>query len=129
MIWNQKGRAPFLLKVIGLLILVSLTRCALPSPRQVPPEARLSPIAVPEDETRSKKLGKEFLVEARKQFVFVKDPEVIQAVNEIGRSILAANGEDPQSFHFLVVKNSVPNAFAVPGGYIFVFDGLLSRMN
>ncbi len=129
MILYQKGLSPFLLKVIGLLILVSLTQCALPSPRQTPLEAKLSPIAVPEDETRSKKLGKEFLVEARKQFVFVKDPEVTQAVNEIGRSILSANGEDPQSFHFLVVKNSVPNAFAVPGGYIFVFDGLLSRMN
>ncbi|MHB8481336.1 MAG: M48 family metalloprotease [Nitrospiria bacterium] len=98
-------------------------------PKQALREDNLPSLKLPEEDTRSKKLGKEFLGEARKQFQFVKDPEIDDAVNKVGRSILAANGEDPQSFHFLVVKDSVPNAFAVPGGYIFVFTGLLSRVS
>ena len=67
--------------------------------------------------------------EARRQFRFVRQPDITDAVTQVGQSILAANGEDPQTFHFLVVREDIPNAFAVPGGYIFVFDGLLSRMD
>ncbi len=105
-----------------------MTGCALPEKPDHRGSSVLPPLRLTEEQTRSKTLGKEFLVEARKQFRFVRDPEVVDAVTRIGQSILLANGEDPQSFHFLVVKENVPNAFAVPGGYIFVFDGLLSRM-
>jgi predicted Zn-dependent protease len=112
------------------MALLLFVRCSLPPlPEPSRSENSLPPLRLNEEVTRSKKLGKEFLVEARKQFKFVKDPDVVDAVNRIGNSILQANGEDPQSFHFLVVKENIPNAFAVPGGYIFVFDGLLSRMN
>ncbi|HXN05490.1 MAG TPA: M48 family metalloprotease [Nitrospiria bacterium] len=81
-----------------------------------------------EDISRSKKLGLEFLSEIRKQVRFVKDPEINGAVSGIGRSILAANGEDPASFHFMVIRDNTINAFAVPGGYIFIYDGLLGKM-
>lgn len=106
-----------------------LISCALPEKTDRRDNSVLPPLRLTEEQTRSKMLGKEFLVEARKQFRFVRDPEVVEAVTRVGQSILLANGEDPQSWHFLVVKENIPNAFAVPGGYIFVFDGLLARMN
>ncbi|MBI1822421.1 MAG: M48 family metalloprotease [Nitrospirae bacterium] len=122
-----KREKSFLRILFGTVVLFALVDCAS-FPGQTRQEATLPPLSVPDDETRSKKMGKEFLSEARKQFTFVQNPDVIDAVTRVGRSILLANGENPQNYHFLVVKNEVPNAFAVPGGYIFVFDGLLSRM-
>ena len=105
-----------------------LTACATPSTRPT------QSVPVPETEQRpapdrGKELGKQFLVEARKQYRFVKDQTVVDAVNQVGRRLVTAAGADPESFHFLVVSELQPNAFAIPGGYIFVFDGLLAKLN
>jgi len=76
-----------------------------------------------------KEMGKQFVKEARNQYQFIKDQEVVDAVNTTGRRLVTAAGGDPSSFHFFVVSEIVPNAFAIPGGYIFVFDGLLDKLD
>jgi predicted Zn-dependent protease len=73
-------------------------------------------------------MGREFVREALQHYEFVKDPEVVGAVNEVGRRIVEAIGSNPASYHFLIVREDQPNAFAIPGGYIFVFDGLLMQV-
>jgi predicted Zn-dependent protease len=78
--------------------------------------------------TTTKDLGKAILGDALKEFRFVKDPEVTQLVNQVGRRLVITTGSNPEGYHFLVVKQAQINAFAVPGGYIFVFDGLLSQV-
>lgn len=113
--------------LILVLVFIS-TACATPStrPPQPPPGSETERRPPPD---RGKELGKQFLVEARKQYRFVKDQEVVNAVNQVGRRLVTAAGADPESFHFLVVSEIQPNAFAIPGGYIFVFDGLLAKLN
>ena len=111
-----------------LTLSISLASCATP-PRHPthpapPPEAEQQ---APPD--RGKELGKQFLAEARKQYHFVKDQEVVDAVNQVGRRLVTAAGGDPEGFHFFVVNEIEPNAFAIPGGYIFVFDGLLTKLD
>lgn len=117
-------------KTVSLILSLTfmLTACAAPSPRPT------QPAPAPEAERRppadkGKELGKEFLVEARKQYRFVKDQAVVDAVNQVGRRLVTAAGGDPAAFHFFVVSEIQPNAFAIPGGYIFVFDGLLAKLN
>ena len=78
---------------------------------------------------RIRNLVKEFVQAARREFTFVKDHEVVTSVNKVGRDILEANGIDPTTYHFLIVKKNQLNAFAIPGGYIFVFDGLLKKLD
>ena len=46
-------------------------------------------------------------------------------VDGIGRSLVAEVGPTPFEFKFYVVKSQEPNAFAIPGGYVFVTTGLL----
>lgn len=75
-----------------------------------------------------KELGREFLMAARNEFLFVKDPEVLSLVNSMGREIVEAAGGDPDYYHFFVIRKNEINAFAVPGGYIFLYDGLLKSM-
>lgn len=75
-----------------------------------------------------KELGRQFLLAAAKEFKFVTDPDVISLVNHIGNKLVSVAGSDPDYYHFFVVKKNQINAFAVPGGYIFIYDGLLKRM-
>lgn len=111
-----------------LSLSIVLTSCATPPTRPThskpPPETEQQ---APPDQ--GKELGKQFLAEARKQYHFVKDQEVVDAVNQVGRRIVTAAGGDPEGFHFFVVSEIEPNAFAIPGGYIFVFDGLLTKLD
>lgn len=113
-------------KSTGLLggVSFALAACTTPSPP--------SPQTIPErsvQQDRGKEFGKKFLLEARKQYRFVKDQEVVDAINTVGRRIITAAGRDPEGFHFFVVKEIQPNAFAIPGGYIFIFDGLLTKLS
>ena len=75
-----------------------------------------------------KELGRQFLLAAANEFKFVNDPDVVSLVNHVGRSLVSAANSDPDYYHFFVVRKNQLNAFAVPGGYIFIYDGLLKNM-
>ncbi|MBE9504543.1 MAG: M48 family metalloprotease [Proteobacteria bacterium] len=76
-----------------------------------------------------KEIGREFLSAIRKELEFVNEPEVVSLVNRVGKHLVRAAGNDPDYYHFFVVKNNQINAFAVPGGYIFIYDGLLKNID
>lgn len=76
-----------------------------------------------------KELGRKFEVLIRSQLPLVEDPEVTQYIKSIVRRL--AKGIPPQPFDFtsgVILHNSL-NAFAVPGGHVFVFTGLLMNMD
>ncbi len=77
-----------------------------------------------DEETR---ISREFRREARKHLRFVNNPEVERYVDRIGRRILSATGPQPFEYRFFVIEDSQLNAFAVPGGSIFFYTGLLER--
>jgi len=57
----------------------------------------------------------------------VQDPQLILYVNEVGETV-ARKSPRPNTFkgyHFAVLDTSTPNAFACPGGIIFVTRGLV----
>jgi len=56
-------------------------------------------------------------------------PFVTTYVDTIGRRLVAKLGQTPYYFKFKVVDQAEPNAFATPGGYIFVSRGLLALIN
>ncbi|HET6628887.1 MAG TPA: M48 family metalloprotease [Woeseiaceae bacterium] len=65
-----------------------------------------------------------------KQTVGLVENEALQAyVNRIGQE-LAADSERPSlPWSFAVLDDPTPNAFALPGGFIFITRGLLSLLN
>ena len=108
------------LKSISLLmVVVLLSGCATYSSPKKTQNEPPSP---------SKETGKAFVSEALRHYQFIKDPEVVNVVNRIGYRLVKAIGSNPASYHFLVVHEDQPNAFAIPGGYIFIFDGLLTQI-
>lgn len=77
----------------------------------------------------SKAYGRAFLTEALRTYRFVLDPDVNGPVQRAGERLLRAIDADQAAVHFFVVDEPQPNAFAIPGGYIFVFTGLLSKLS
>ncbi len=72
-----------------------------------------------------KELGTKFAAEIEKQRQVVTDPEVNGYVDRVGKRLLAGAREVPFPFTFKVVKDDSVNAFAVPGGHIYVHSGLI----
>jgi predicted Zn-dependent protease len=57
------------------------------------------------------------------------DPALDAYLNEIGRKLLRGIPRRSFNYQFKVVDQEEPNAFALPGGYIFVSRGLLALAN
>jgi predicted Zn-dependent protease len=72
------------------------------------------------------KLGKKALEEIGKQLDVVRDLSLQAFVNRVGQSLVNQVGPTPFQFNFYVFKAPDPNAFAIPGGHIFVTTGLLN---
>lgn len=53
------------------------------------------------------------------------DPELQAYVNRIGQSLVANSDKPDQKFTFTVLDTEMINAFAAPGGYIYISRGLL----
>jgi predicted Zn-dependent protease len=76
--------------------------------------------------TAEQKLGTTFDMEARKGLPLSEDADINGYVERLGKKIVAALGSQPFSYHFAVVRDPRINAFAVPGGYVYIHIGLLA---
>ncbi len=74
---------------------------------------------------KEKELGRRLLEEIRSQVEFVDDQEIVQYVQSAGEKILKLIPDPLYKYRFFVIKDEGVNAFAIPGGYVFVHSGLL----
>ncbi len=77
-----------------------------------------------------KKMGDKFIKMAKKHLHFIEDDEIVKYINDVGLHIVSCLPNPlPYNFRFYVIDNPIPNAFAVPGGYIFVHRGIIELMD
>jgi predicted Zn-dependent protease len=74
-----------------------------------------------------KEMGREFAQEAAKKLSLVEEPDVLEYIYRIGQPIVDAAQPMSYRFRFHVVKSPTLNAFAVPGGHIYLYSGLLLK--
>ncbi len=74
-----------------------------------------------------RKVGEDFVKEARRRLPLIHDWEINRYVTDIGAKFVAVLGPQPFDYEFFVVSEDSINAFAVPGGKIFVHAGLIAR--
>jgi predicted Zn-dependent protease len=72
-----------------------------------------------------KKLGKQIVLEIEAKVGTVRDLTLQTFVEKVGYSLVDQVGPTPFEFKFYVVNATDPNAFAIPGGNIFVTTGLI----
>jgi len=75
-----------------------------------------------------KKLGKEIYDKLEKNNFLLHDKRLNDYVTGIGNRILAQSNKASFDFTFSIFNNSGINAFATPGGYIYINTGLISAV-
>ena len=73
-------------------------------------------------------IGKEVDGQIRGQYGFYGDPALNDYVNRVGTSMTLHTHRPHLEYHFAVLDSPVVNAFAVPGGYVYVTRGILALM-
>ena len=76
-----------------------------------------------------RKIGRRAFREVMAQLPQVKDPDVLGYVRGLGRRLASHLKDAPFAFKFYVADEPEFNAFALPGGYIFLFRGLITEMH
>lgn len=72
-------------------------------------------------------MGQTYSAQINRELPIVRDPEVQRYVNLLG-STIARNVDDRSlDWQFYVVDSKEVNAFAVPGGFVYVNRGLIER--
>jgi len=74
-------------------------------------------------------LGQKFLSQLRSQFELVDDNFATQYINDLGHYLITPLETQSFRFRFYIVKDNTLNAFAAPGGNIFLFSGLIQTMD
>jgi predicted Zn-dependent protease len=72
-----------------------------------------------------RRLGEQIMQQIRRDPAYLDDPEVAGYISQLGQRLANHAEGARQSFEFFVVKDSMLNAFALPGGYIGVHTGLI----
>ena len=78
---------------------------------------------------KERELGEKLFRELQKKLEFIKDPVIKAYVEGVGDKVARASGDRRFDYHFYVVREAQPNAFTIPGGYVFVNSGLLRMLD
>ena len=80
-------------------------------------------------ESQEIQMGQQAAQEVAQTIGFVENPALQEYVAGIGKRMAAKSERPNLPWEFHVVNDAAVNAFALPGGFIFVTRGLLAYMN
>jgi predicted Zn-dependent protease len=115
------------MRIIPVLMGMSLL-AFLPSGCAVNPVSGKSEIVLISTE-EERKLGAQEAVKVEKTMGLVDDPKIMAYIKTVGRRLAEHSPRQDVDYTFQIVDMEVPNAFALPGGYVYVSRGLLVLVN
>ncbi len=74
-------------------------------------------------------LGRQAADQVQAEMGLVDDPALAAYVDQIGQRLARHSPRQDVAYHFAVANMAEPNAFALPGGWIYVSRGLLAITN
>jgi len=74
-------------------------------------------------------MGKETDAGIAREYGYYNDPELAKYVTSVGMSLVPHTHRPGLEYHFAVLDTPVVNAFAAPGGYVYVTRGILALMS
>jgi predicted Zn-dependent protease len=72
-------------------------------------------------------VGESIAKQTQKYLPMVQDPEVLNYVKSVGQKVAAVSGREEFDYQFYVVMDDQINAFALPGGKVFVNAGVIMK--
>lgn len=76
-----------------------------------------------------KQLGEENARQVAEQMGLFDNPELVSYIQSIGQRLAEKSPYQDVNYQFQIVDLEEPNAFALPGGYVYVSRGLLVLLN
>lgn len=73
-------------------------------------------------------LGRKIKASVRSGFPVVDDPEIVAYIGDVMGRLMAATPPQPFDYSINVIRHNAINAFAAPGGNLFLFTGLILAM-
>ncbi len=80
-------------------------------------------------EAHDQQAGAQVAKEVEAEFGLVEDPELLAYVSAVGQRLARVAPDRSFVYRFQIVDQEAPNAFALPGGYVYVSRGLLALAN
>ncbi len=117
---KTSGKLRFFSRIWKSALILTVLFCILISP---PSPARALSI---EDE---RALGKEFLARIKSSLKFIENDTAEQYLRDLGDYLVSFIDSKPFEYNFYMLHDSDLNAFAAPGGHIFVHTGLILSMD
>ena len=74
-------------------------------------------------------IGRSIAKKAQKKLPMVENEEVLKYVRDVGNKVAVVAGRDDFEYEFHVIMDDQLNAFALPGGKVFVNAGAIMNMN
>ncbi|GBC83383.1 Beta-barrel assembly-enhancing protease [bacterium HR10] len=74
------------------------------------------------------RLGEELHKQLQKEQRLVRDPELVGYVQRLGERLARVSKRPDLDYHFFIIEDPTVNAFALPGGYVYVHTGLLATV-
>jgi beta-barrel assembly-enhancing protease len=75
--------------------------------------------------TQERQVGESAMLEIRRSGDMLQDAELVAYINQLGGRLVQANGT-AIPFTFFVIRDGEVNAFALPGGFVGVYSGLIA---
>lgn len=108
--------------LVLVLLAVTVSGCAI---NPVTGKRELSLVS-PQQELA---IGSEGYKAVAAEYGLYADPALQAYVDEVGQKVAKVSHMPTLAWHFTVLDDPVVNAFAMPGGYIYVTRGILAHMN
>lgn len=74
-------------------------------------------------------MGKELSAEVEKEFTIYDNATVTGYVQSVGDKVVRVCDRRDIEYHFAVIAKDEVNAFAMPGGYVYVYTGLMKTLD
>ncbi|MEE4277222.1 MAG: M48 family metalloprotease [Halieaceae bacterium] len=116
-------------RVIAVLVTVGAAACTALLPGCAVNPATGTPTVVFSSAASERETGREMYEKFMADGAAYDDPELQAYVNKIGQRLAAVSDMPDLEFTFTVLDAPEINAFATPGGYIYVNRGLLAYLN
>lgn len=113
-----------------MLLAAPATRRSRPTPpgfASIPALALLLLAGCAVSTQREIELGTDYSQQVNAQLPIVRDPEVVRYINVLGDSIARVADDRNLDWRFYIVDSPDVNAFAIPGGFVYVNRGLIER--
>lgn len=106
---------------VFILVILSLSGCVT---IYNPATQRRETLLIDTQEEAS--LGRDIDQEMQKKLKVLADPRMQRRLDNIGNKVASASDRRDLSYQFRIVSDKELNAFAIPGGFIYVNSGLMN---